>query len=145
MSGDDQCRRCTHCAKSVHNLSGMQPAELQRFLQRRDGTECIAYIVRADGTMATASRWPRLAFTLGRARAAAGWFLALVLPSLFMGCAQRWAARNTLTAGVPVPGRPMSAIEKQARLGTDRRMVLGEVAPPQSEERRSTARREAAE
>jgi hypothetical protein len=51
MSGDARRRLCAQCDKHVHNLSGMRPAELQRFIQQRNGTECIAYILRADGTM----------------------------------------------------------------------------------------------
>jgi hypothetical protein len=107
----------------------MRPAELQRFIEHRDGTECIAYMVRADGTMITAPRWPRLISTLQRARAGLAWTFALLLPSFVSGCAQRWTGpRNSPTAGVPLPGRPMP-IEKKASLGTTGEMLLGEIRP----------------
>lgn len=137
MTGDERRRLCAHCDKHVHNLSALPPPELRHFVETRDGSECIAYILRPDGTMVSASRWPRLVAAFGKMRAAAGWLLAFVLPSLFAGCAQRWSSSGGLMKGTPMPGRPATAIQRNAQLNRSGNFVLGEVPPNSSGPRRS--------
>ena len=127
MSGDDQSRLCAQCNKHVHNLSAFPPRALHRFIEERDGTECIAYIVREDGTMVTASRWPRLAKIAARVRLGGLWLLAFLLPSLFAGCAQRAAnSYNGMMKGTPLPGKPAAPQHRTAHHAPDGNMVLGE-------------------
>jgi hypothetical protein len=112
MTGDERRRLCAHCDKHVHNLSALNRTELHRFVEQRDGSECIAYVLREDGTMVSAPRWPRAAALLRRTRATVAWLLALILPSLFSGCAQRWSQTGSgLMKGTPLPGRPPSTAE----------------------------------
>jgi hypothetical protein len=132
MDGDEQRRLCAQCNKHVHNLSAFPPRQLQRFIEQRDGTECIAYVLRDDGTMVTASRWPRFARFTAKVRLGVLWLLALVLPSLFAGCAQRTTnSYNSLTKGTPLPGSPMPPQSRQAYQDPDGRIVLGEIPPKQ--------------
>ena len=120
MTGDERRRLCAHCDKHVHNLSALPPRDLQQFVENRDGTECIAYVLRPDGTMVTAPRWPRLHSAFYRVRAAAALLLAALLPSLFSGCAQRYTATGGMTKGTPLPGKTRV---------TQETVVLGEPRP----------------
>jgi hypothetical protein len=127
MTGDEQRRLCAQCNKHVHNLSALPPRKLQRFVEKRDGTECIAYVLRDDGTMVTAQRWPRLAKIAVRIRLGGLWLLAFLLPSLFAGCAQRAASSyNGMMKGTPLPGQPEAPQHRNAHRGPDGQMLLGE-------------------
>jgi hypothetical protein len=44
MQGNDQVRFCSHCAKSVNNLSGMTRREAVRLVRASGGNLCIRYI-----------------------------------------------------------------------------------------------------
>src|ERR1041385_5652429 len=90
MTGDDRQRLCAQCNKHVHNLSALTPSELQRFVAQRDGTECIGYQFRSDGSIVTAPRRPwlrRLLSPFRHLRRGLTWLCAALLPSLFAGCA----------------------------------------------------------
>lgn len=132
MTGDEQRRLCAQCNKHVHNLSALPPRKLQQFVEKHDGTACIAYALRDDGTMVTASRWPRLAELTARVRLGCLWLLAFALPSIFAGCAQRATnSYNGLTKGTPLPGKPQVPQTRQARQTDDGQMILGEIPPQQ--------------
>jgi hypothetical protein len=88
MTGDDRKRLCAQCDKHVHNLSALTPRKLRRFVEQRDGSECVSYVVRQDGSMVTAPRWEWLWRWLRPLRMATAWVLALVVPSLFAACAR---------------------------------------------------------
>ncbi|MBV9240451.1 MAG: ankyrin repeat domain-containing protein [Acidobacteria bacterium] len=45
MAGNDRVRFCSHCAKSVNNLSTMTRKEAAKFARASDGKICIRYIV----------------------------------------------------------------------------------------------------
>jgi hypothetical protein len=53
MFGDDKVRFCSHCAKSVHNLSGMRPTEINKLVAQSNGNLCVRYIKKPDGKMVT--------------------------------------------------------------------------------------------
>lgn len=44
MAGNDQVRFCSHCAKSVNNLSAMNRKDALRLVKRSEGNICIRYI-----------------------------------------------------------------------------------------------------
>lgn len=44
MTGNDQIRFCSHCAKSVNNISEMKRKEALRLIRRSEGRICIRYI-----------------------------------------------------------------------------------------------------
>src|SRR3954464_1520431 len=44
MSGNDRVRFCSHCAKSVNDLSTMTRKEATRFVRTSGGDICIRYI-----------------------------------------------------------------------------------------------------
>ena len=86
MTGDDQVRFCGQCQKNVYNLSAMDREEAERLLARREGSICVRFYQRADGTVMTADcpvgvrrrRRRRVALTVVgagamAAAAAAGW------------------------------------------------------------------------
>src|SRR4051812_12762657 len=53
MLGDEQCRFCAHCQKSVYNFSAMTAEEVVQLLQQREGKLCARYYQRPDGTVMT--------------------------------------------------------------------------------------------
>jgi hypothetical protein len=92
MTGDDRQRLCAQCNKHVHNLSALTPRELQHFVDRHDGTECIGYELHPDGSILTAPRWPwlrRLLTPFRHLRRGLTWFCAVLLTPLFTGCTYR--------------------------------------------------------
>ena len=97
MAGDARRRLCAQCDQHVHNLSEYTPRELQTFVEKRDGTECIAYRIRPDGSIVTRTRWSWL-HTL---RSRALWLLAFIPPSLFSGCAK--SKQDRIMAGGITP------------------------------------------
>ena len=98
LEGDEKRRYCSECRLHVHNLSAMSEAEQTDFIHDGGDRKCIAYTLRADGTMITPSRWPRLARLLRPVRWAAVSCMATLLPFLFSNCTTRRP-----TVGVPVP------------------------------------------
>jgi hypothetical protein len=53
MSGDDKSRFCGQCSKHVYNLSAMTAGEAQNLIEENEGTMCVRFYKRADGTMLT--------------------------------------------------------------------------------------------
>ena len=98
LEGGDKQRYCSECQLHVHNLSAMSAPERNEFIENGGERKCIAYTLRADGTMVTPSRWPRLARLFRPVRWAALSCAATLLPFWFAGC----ASRKTATLGVPV-------------------------------------------
>ncbi len=133
MTGDDRRRLCAQCDKHVHNLSALTPHELQHFVETRDGTECIGYVFRPNGTIVTASRWSRLARWLHPITRPFTWLLAVLLPSLFTGCAQ--TRPPDYLGGRLVPGEPCPPKTKTIRGTCNGQMLMGAVALPPSRER----------
>ena len=125
MTGDDRRRLCAQCDKHVHNLSVLTPRELQTFVETRDGTECIGYVFRPDGTIETASRWAWLRRWFRPWRARIGWVFAALLPSFFAGCSTDRSAPNRF--GGLTPGKPMPPVAqtKTVRSTCDGNMLLG--------------------
>jgi hypothetical protein len=119
MRGDATRRFCDHCQLHVHNLSAMSRRQRDRFVRESGGRGCIAYQLRADGTMITPSFWSKVLQPFRRLQFAAVAVLAAVLPFLFTACASRRTlgaiappahacstvgeAETTVTLGTPVP------------------------------------------
>lgn len=69
MTGNDEVRFCTHCSKSVNNLSAMTRRDAMRLVRRSNGRICIRYIqhpetntpVFADQLIQISRRVPRVA------------------------------------------------------------------------------------
>ncbi len=53
MTGDDRVRFCGSCQKNVYNLSAMASADAERLLAEREGSICVRFYQRADGTVMT--------------------------------------------------------------------------------------------
>jgi hypothetical protein len=92
MQGDDRVRHCSHCSKNVYNLSALPSAEAAALLREREGSMCIRFYRRADGTTIT-SDCPVGVRRRRRRRAAAGAvaagaFAASAFSALFGGTAQ---------------------------------------------------------
>lgn len=56
MSGTDQVRFCSLCQQSVYNLSAMTEAQAEAVLRIGDGSPCVRFRRRSDGTVVTADR-----------------------------------------------------------------------------------------
>ncbi len=53
MNGTEKVRFCALCNLNVYNLSGMTKAEAERLIVRSEGSLCVRYYRRADGTILT--------------------------------------------------------------------------------------------
>lgn len=53
MRGNDVVRFCDHCAKDVHNLSGMTRKDARKLVAKSGGNLCVRYIRRPDGRIQT--------------------------------------------------------------------------------------------
>lgn len=89
LTGGEQRRFCEHCQLHVHNLSAMSDDERERFISQTRGLVCIAYELRADGSMVTptGSMWLLRPFQHFAWRAMT--LLAAFLPFLLNACATR--------------------------------------------------------
>jgi hypothetical protein len=99
MVGDDRTRFCSHCQKSVHNLSAMASQEAERFLEAVAGSVCIRVYRRVDGTVLTAD----CPVGVRRRRRRLVAVTALALGGLAAGTARFFLSSATATAGEMVP------------------------------------------
>ena len=54
MSGNDEIRFCSHCAQSVHNLSTLNRAEIEKLIERSNGRLCVRYVKTSQGKLIAA-------------------------------------------------------------------------------------------
>ena len=54
MTGDDRVRFCPTCAKNVYNLSALPGEQAEELLRQREGTVCVRFYRRTDGTILSA-------------------------------------------------------------------------------------------
>ena len=54
MAGDDFARHCAECSKNVYNLSLLTRAEANELIREKEGTLCVRFFRRFDGTVLTA-------------------------------------------------------------------------------------------
>jgi len=50
MTGNDQVRFCSHCAKDVHNISTLARRDAERLVLEANGNLCVRYYRNPDGT-----------------------------------------------------------------------------------------------
>jgi hypothetical protein len=121
LHGGDQRRFCEQCQLHVTNLSAMSSRERERFVaQAGSGRQCIAYELRADGSMVTPSWWSKLWQPFPRMKWAALALLAAVLPFAFSSCATR---RTVLGKRCPPPAKPVATNPQKV-------MLVGSICPP---------------
>lgn len=53
MEGDDRVRLCRKCVKQVYHLSNMTRAEAEKIITESEGSLCVQFWRRADGTVVT--------------------------------------------------------------------------------------------
>jgi hypothetical protein len=70
MTGNDKVRFCSHCSKSVNNISEMTPRKVAKLVMRSNGNLCIRY--RVDPVTNGPIFSPQLVKIAGRAGLAAG-------------------------------------------------------------------------
>ncbi len=58
MRGDDRVRHCARCDKDVYDLSALTAPEAEALLASREGTLCVRYFQRPDGTVLTSECRP---------------------------------------------------------------------------------------
>lgn len=130
MTGDDRRRLCAQCNKHVHNLSALTPRLLRRFVERHDGTECIGYVVRENGDIVTAPRWPWLRRLLSPFRhfgRGVAWLITALLPSLFAGC---FPFPEKRVQGAIMPPATPPPNSKTVRGTCNGQVIMGAIAPP---------------
>lgn len=93
MRGNDEVRFCSHCAKSVHNLSEMTRRDAEHLVAKSNGRICIRYATRADRKILTTSDFRSLHKITRRAsRIAASAFTATL--AITSAAAQTSVARD---------------------------------------------------
>jgi hypothetical protein len=70
MTGNDEVRFCSHCAKDVHNLSEMTRAKAEKVIKESNGKLCVRYVKTPNGKLVTAP--PKFTQITRRATIAAG-------------------------------------------------------------------------
>jgi len=86
MYGDDRRRFCSECKLNVHNLSGMTRNEAETLLMDSDGSLCVRFYRRRDGTVLTQDcpvGWKALKRKASKTAVAACSLIAGVLAGLF--------------------------------------------------------------
>ncbi|MDA0589873.1 MAG: hypothetical protein O2820_06420 [Planctomycetota bacterium] len=55
MEGDETCRFCRLCQKNVYNLAGLSDVESRQLMEDHDGSVCVRFYQRSDGTVLTSN------------------------------------------------------------------------------------------
>lgn len=77
MRGSNEIRFCSHCERSVHNLSQMTRRDAERLVAKSQGRLCVRYVSRADRKIITTSDFrPLHKITRRASRLTAGAFTA---------------------------------------------------------------------
>ena len=86
MAGNDQVRFCSHCAKSVNNISEMTRSKAAKLVMRSNGNICIRYVKdpHSGGPM-FAPQFVRIAARTGLAAGVLGASLAAAQPTFAQG------------------------------------------------------------
>lgn len=79
MHGDDRVRHCTHCERSVYNISAMSREEAAALIESHEGRLCVRFYRRADGKIMTKDCPRGLAKVRARLLTVASAFLALLI------------------------------------------------------------------
>lgn len=58
MTGSDEVRFCSHCAKDVHNITAMNRAEAEKLVKRSNGKICVRIEKNPTAKLVTASPKP---------------------------------------------------------------------------------------
>ncbi|MBX7224164.1 MAG: ankyrin repeat domain-containing protein [Blastocatellia bacterium] len=66
MKGNDTVRFCSHCSKSVHNLSEMTRSEAIKLVEQSKGRLCIRYVQTPNKSIITKPDLPRPNIQFGR-------------------------------------------------------------------------------
>src|SRR5687767_9743398 len=112
MRGDARARFCTHCRKTVHNLSAMPVSEADRLLCESAGDICVRFTRRPDGGVATVEYDQTAAPAGWRRRSWRFWTGVGVVGAIFSGIASALVPGAfprgpvTVMGGVPTMGTP---------------------------------------
>jgi hypothetical protein len=83
MTGDDRVRFCGTCRLDVYDLSALTTADAEELVNKNDGSLCVRFYRRADGTVTTLDCAPRRFEKLRRgARVGLGFGALLVAGAL---------------------------------------------------------------
>jgi hypothetical protein len=128
MHGDDQVRFCGQCSKYVYNLSAMTGQEAESLILQREGTMCVRFYRRADGTVLTADcpvGWRAFQRKLEIVGSAAVALVVAVLGALTVGALGETGRNDN------VDGRPLDAARRVYDwLFSEPKCVMGKPAPP---------------
>src|SRR3954468_9180324 len=78
MAGNDEVRFCTHCEKSVHNVSSMTRKDAMRLVRANAGGVCVRFYSAPSGRTLHAKEGKLHRITRRASKAAAGAFGAVV-------------------------------------------------------------------
>jgi hypothetical protein len=111
MSGDDRKRFCGKCEKNVYDLSAMTRREAEVFLAMQEGSVCVRFYRRFDGTILTSDcpdgvkrRRRRRVAALAGAVAGAGMLASLVANHRSIGVQGEVQVQGGIQGQTPYPG-----------------------------------------
>jgi hypothetical protein len=149
MTGDEQVRFCGGCRKNVYDLSAMTREAAQTLIASREGSLCVRFYRRADGTILTADcptgvrrKRVRVALAVGAVTAlAAGAAAHAQRPAPMMGDVGPATHAVTVTPATPTPPtvaapEPVTVIQS-FEMG---QMIAEPVAPARPADRRHRTR-----
>lgn len=126
MTGDERARFCGQCSKHVYNLSGMSREEAESLVQDTEGSVCVRFYRRADGTVLTAD-CPVGVWDV-RTRLARLWGGVAALIGFLTFGAISWASRSAESAPATGTG-PVERLEASIEQPV---LVMGKICSPLS-------------
>jgi hypothetical protein len=112
MQGDDRVRHCDKCDKNVFDLSAMTRAEAETFVANIEGSACVRFFRRTDGTVMTSDcpvgvrrRRRRRVASLLVAAGSAGLLASAVMPRIFGSSRRTMGSIATEQHDAPVLGK----------------------------------------
>jgi hypothetical protein len=139
MSGDERVRHCALCRKNVYNLSEMSRTEAEALIREKEGSLCVRFYQRADGTILTTNCPVGLRAIQRRLR-----WICTGVAALFALCAGgAWARSAAGVNGLNGALRSKPIVNKLQDIQPFKavidlldpqipRMVMGSVCPPRT-------------
>ena len=125
MYGNDRIRFCGQCKLNVYNLSGMSRADAESLIERAEGSMCVRYFRRADGTVLTQDCPVGWAKVKKRVSTMAAGALAIFISAFSGGFISSAFSKKELVVGaIPLP-RSTPRTDPTPMVG-----VMGNIAMP---------------
>jgi hypothetical protein len=130
MQGNERVRFCTHCARSVHNLSAMTRPEAMKLIAHTRGRVCVRYYRRPDGTLHNVAPLVQIQTSLRRASRLAASAFSAALTLSASAAAQQPAANARADTRVAVQAQPARSAARTAAGSGGYGSIAGTITDP---------------